>query len=133
MSSRGTRLIFGDGSGSLVVARITDRRAEVALVLDPDMRLGELYMDGRFIVETGSIYDFIHLMLRESENATHPLPARLLDRMRSWLRVFRHKNFPVRSRRNVAHHYDFDERLYSLFLMTTANIRAPTSSSQARV
>ena len=32
VSSRGTRLIFGDGSGSPVVACITDRRAEVALV-----------------------------------------------------------------------------------------------------
>ncbi|MGJ4860176.1 class I SAM-dependent methyltransferase [Labrys sp. La1] len=112
----GTRLVFGDGSGEPVTVRLTDRAAVLALLADPDMRLGELYMDERFLVEQGSIYDFVHLILREGQNQTHPLPARLIDRARAALRRFRLRNLPGRSKRNVAHHYDLDGRLYNLFL-----------------
>ncbi|WP_082979963.1 cyclopropane-fatty-acyl-phospholipid synthase family protein [Labrys sp. WJW] len=112
----GTRLAFGDGSGEPVTVRLTDRAGVIALLTDPDMRLGELYMDERFLVEQGSIYDFIHLILREGQNQTHPLPARLIDRARAGLRRFRLRNLPGRSKRNVAHHYDLDGRLYNLFL-----------------
>jgi cyclopropane-fatty-acyl-phospholipid synthase len=112
----GTRLKFGDGSGEPVVARLTDRAAAIALLADPDMRLGELYMAKRFVVERGSIYDFIHLMLSEGQSQTHPPPARFVDRARAALRRLRPRNRPGRSRRNVAHHYDLDGRLYQLFL-----------------
>jgi cyclopropane-fatty-acyl-phospholipid synthase len=112
----GRRLVFGDGTGFPVVAWLADYRAVIALLIDPDMRLGELYMDGRFIFERGTIYDFLHLILREGQNRTHPLPARMIDRARAKLRAFRLKNLPGRSKRNVAHHYDLDGRLYSLFL-----------------
>ena len=112
----GTRLVFGDGSGEPVTVRLTDRAAVLALLADPDMRLGEVYMDERFLVEQGSIYDFVHLILREGQNQTHPLPARLIDRARAALRRFRLRNLPGRSKRNVAHHYDLDGRLYNLFL-----------------
>ena len=116
ITARGTRLSFGDGSGERIVVRFADRAAEIALLLDADMRLGELYMDGRFVVEQGSIYDFVYLILREAQNRSHPLSARMIDRLRSASRRFRLRNLPARSRRNVAHHYDLDGRLYSLFL-----------------
>ncbi|WP_448956110.1 class I SAM-dependent methyltransferase [Labrys neptuniae] len=112
----GTRLTFGDGTGEPVTVRLTDRAAAIALLMDPDMRLGELYMDKRFVVEQGSIYAFVHLILREAQNQSHPLPARLIDRARAALRRFRLRNLPGRSKRNVAHHYDLDGRLYNLFL-----------------
>ncbi|MFM9939385.1 MAG: class I SAM-dependent methyltransferase [Hyphomicrobiaceae bacterium] len=41
---------------------------------------------------------------------------RALDRLRFSTRRFRQRNFASRSRRNVAHHYDLDSRLYRLFL-----------------
>jgi len=116
VTANGKHLTFGDGSGIPVMVGITDMAAEIALLTDPDMRLGELYMDGRFIMMKGSIYDFLHLILREDQNRTHPLPARLLDRARASLRRFRLRNLPRRSKRNVAHHYDLDGRLYELFL-----------------
>ena len=112
----GTRLRFGDGWGEPVVVRLADRAAAIALLIDPDMRLGELYMDERFVVEQGSIYAFVLLMLREGQNQSHPLPAHLIDGARGALRRFRLRNLPGRSRRNVAHHYDLDGRLYALFL-----------------
>ena len=115
-TANGTPLTFGDGSGPPVAVRLADHTAELALLADPDMRLGELFMDGRFVVERGSIYEFVHLLLREAQTGSHSLIARLLGRGRSVLRRFRWRNRPGRAKRNVAHHYDLDGRLYELFL-----------------
>ncbi|NTI88788.1 class I SAM-dependent methyltransferase [Agrobacterium rhizogenes] len=116
MTAGGRALTFGDGTGDLVCVRFTDNRAQWAFLIDADARLGELYMDGRFLVENGSLYDFVAMMLREAQNSTHPLIARIIDHIRTKLRIFRHRNLPRRSKTNVAHHYDLDGRLYELFL-----------------
>jgi len=116
ITASGRTLSFGDRTGELVVVRFTDTSAQWALLIDADMRLGELYMDGRFIVERGTMFDFVSMMLREAQNATHPLIARVIDNLRTRLRIFRHRNLPGRSKQNVAHHYDLDARLYELFL-----------------
>ena len=116
ISAKGTRLEFGDGTGPRVVVRLTDRLAELALVADPDRRLGELFMDQRFVVEQGGIYDFVYMILRQAQNRTHAWSARALDRWRASMRRFRLRNLPGRSKKNVAHHYDLDDRLYGLFL-----------------
>ncbi|AVA23380.1 MULTISPECIES: cyclopropane-fatty-acyl-phospholipid synthase family protein [unclassified Rhizobium] len=112
----GRVLTFGDATGQPVHVRFTDTSAQWAFLVDADLRLGELYMDGRFLVERGSLYDFVAMMLREAQNSTHPLIARVIDHIRTRLRIFRHRNLPGRSRANVAHHYDLDGRLYELFL-----------------
>lgn len=116
VTTSGRVLAFGDHSGRPVRVRFTDTRAQWAFLIDADLRLGELYMDGRFVVERGSLYDFVAMMLREAQNQKHPLVARLIDGVRTRLRIFRHRNLPGRSKRNVAHHYDLDGRLYELFL-----------------
>ena len=115
-ASNGRQLTFGDGSGKRVHVSFADLAAQWAFLIDADLRLGELYMDRRFLIEHGSLYDFLAMMLREAQNAKHPLIARVIDRVRTWLRIFRHRNLPVRSKANVAHHYDLDGRLYELFL-----------------
>jgi cyclopropane-fatty-acyl-phospholipid synthase len=115
-TSNGRLLSFGDASGEQMHVRFADLAAQWAFLIDADMRLGELYMDRRFLVEHGSLYDFLAMMLREAQNARHPLVARLIDGARTRLRTFRHRNLPTRSKANVAHHYDLDGRLYELFL-----------------
>ena len=116
VTSRGTRLRFGDGTGTTVIAAFTDRMAQVALLLDPDLRLGELIMDERLKIEAGSIYDLVHLFTDNLGHTQPPLLLRLFDRMRFATRRLRQRNRRARSRRNVAHHYDLDSRLYRLFL-----------------
>ncbi|TCL71789.1 cyclopropane-fatty-acyl-phospholipid synthase [Rhizobium sp. BK251] len=116
VTASGRVLAFGDRSGMPVRVRFTDNRAQWAFLIDADLRLGELYMDGRFIVERGSLYDFVALILREAQNQTHPFVARLIDDIRTRSRIFRQRNLPGRSKRNVAHHYDLDGGLYGLFL-----------------
>jgi cyclopropane-fatty-acyl-phospholipid synthase len=107
---------FGDGNGPPVVARLADRKLERQLALDPHLHVGEAYMDGRLVMEQGSIYDLLSLVL---ENAlAHPPPrwAQSLDVARFLTRRLAQFNPAARSRRNVAHHYDIDGSIYDLFL-----------------
>ena len=51
----GTVASYGDGTGPEVAIRLTDAQAALALALDPSMKLGELYMDGRLRLEQGEL------------------------------------------------------------------------------
>src|SRR5439155_6258405 len=84
--------------------------------LDPELRLGEAYMDGTLRVEEGTIADFLALVLGQSSDGMPPDWARIQWTVRYIYRRFQQFNRPTRARRNVAHHYDLDGRLYSLFL-----------------
>jgi cyclopropane-fatty-acyl-phospholipid synthase len=112
----GERLVLGDGSGPPIVVRLKDSRAIWALLLDPDLKTGELYTDGRLSMESGDILDFLSLMLRNAAAAPASPPARLIDRARTAVQLWGQRNDPGRSRRNVAHHYDLGDDLYALFL-----------------
>ena len=107
---------FGDGTGERVSIRLADRAAQWGLLLAPDLKLGELYMDGRLRVEQGDIYAFLDLVLGQNACARDPWPMRALEAFRLLYRRVATANGLSRSRRNVAHHYDLDGRFYSLFL-----------------
>src|SRR5260221_7993912 len=62
---RGTVITAGDGTGAPVAVRTTSARAERALLLNPELGLGEAYMAGAFVVEQGSIADFLGLILSQ--------------------------------------------------------------------
>jgi len=106
---------LGDGTGTPVAVRFTTRAAELALLLDPELKLGECYMDGTFVVEEGSIADVLAIALGQ-KNADMPRWANPRRALRYLHRRLSQYNPRRRARRNVAHHYDLDGRLYSLFL-----------------
>ena len=116
ITASGRRCDFGDGGTPRVQLRFTDARALLALLLDPDLQFGELFMDGRLVVEQGSIYDALELLLRDAKAVKPNLAVRIYDAIRMRLRHVLQRNLPGRSRANVAHHYDLDDRLYDLFL-----------------
>jgi cyclopropane-fatty-acyl-phospholipid synthase len=116
VTARGREYSFGDGTGEEVRVRFGDSGAERSTVFNPELRLGELFMDGRLVVERGTIYDFLALVLRDAKAGRPSLPARLLGKLRFLTRSAVSRNNPWRARRNVAHHYDLDRRLYELFL-----------------
>ena len=115
-TSRGTGFTVGDGTGTPVAVRFTSSRSERAVLLNPELKLGEAYMDGTFVVEQGSIADFFQLILSQDRMNKGPRWARPRARARhQWRRLQQH-NPRRRAQRNVSHHYDLDARLYSLFL-----------------
>src|ERR1700754_5230226 len=77
---------LGDGSGPLVKARFTDTGAPLALLLDPDLMTGELFTDSRLVIDQGSVYDFLELVLRHGDEAPPSASADLLDRLRDAVR-----------------------------------------------
>jgi len=106
----------GDGSGDLVRIKFTDASIYRQLMLNPDLRLGEGYMDGRIVMEAGTIYDLLTLLLQNLDQAAPTFAARLLGYYHYLTRRLTQINTFSRARSNVAHHYDLDARLYSLFL-----------------
>ena len=113
-TSRGTTFTFGDGTGTPVSVRFATRAAEWGILIDPELKFGEAYMDGTFVVEQGSIADVLAIMLGQNSDVPHW--ARLQGVIRYLARGLSQFNPRLRARRNVAHHYDLDGRLYSLFL-----------------
>jgi len=112
----GTRQNFGDGTGEMVVARFADKKAQWEFLLDPELKLGELFMDGRFVIDKGTIFDFLTLVLRDMRGEKPPLIVKFLEKARHYARYVLQNNTTTNSKRNVAHHYDLDDRLYQLFL-----------------
>jgi cyclopropane-fatty-acyl-phospholipid synthase len=112
----GTTFTIGDGSGPPVAVRFTSRAAQRAVLLDPELRLGEAYMDGSLVVEQGTIADVMALLLGQRSDGKPPNWAQPQWLLRYLCRRLQQLNPRSRSRRNVAHHYDLDGRLYSLFL-----------------
>jgi cyclopropane-fatty-acyl-phospholipid synthase len=109
----GATFTLGDGTGTPVAVRFTSRSAELGILLDPELKLGETYMDGGLVVEQGSIADFLALVCAQPDPPAWGLPHRALRYAHRRLTQY---NPRERSKRNVAHHYDLDGRLYSLFL-----------------
>lgn len=107
---------FGDGGGREVAIRFTDEAAEAELVADPALKLGELYMDGRILIERGDIYEFLALVKDNtlSEGLTFGMLWRGVARIAA--SQFRNRVPVNQNRRNVAHHYDLNATLFSLFL-----------------
>jgi cyclopropane-fatty-acyl-phospholipid synthase len=112
-TARGATLTFGDGTGPPIAARFTSKASQWAVLLDPDLKLGEAYMDGTFVMERGSIAQFVDLV---AEKTAWPRWAAPIMALRFAWRRIKQLNLRSRARRNVAHHYDLDGRLYSLFL-----------------
>jgi cyclopropane-fatty-acyl-phospholipid synthase len=87
------------------------------LALNPDLAVGEAYMAGGLEPVDCSIYEVLdvlmtNLVAETSRQEMLDLRA-AIGRMKRRLAQF---NPTWRARRNVAHHYDLNGRLYSLFL-----------------
>src|SRR5947209_2467073 len=113
-AASGAKFTCGDGTGKPIAARFLSRRTERRILLNPELALGEAYMDGTFVVENGSIADALAILLDQPEMV--PRWGRLQWWLRYLGRHIRQLNLRGRARGNVAHHYDLDGRLYSLFL-----------------
>lgn len=108
----GRELTAGPGEPELT-AVLTDMKAAVAIAANPDLALGEAFMDGTFLIEGGRIYDF--LRLTTSQLALRPQPPKL-----NWMQRIRRgaeqANDRLHARSNVHHHYDLTVDFYRLFL-----------------
>jgi cyclopropane-fatty-acyl-phospholipid synthase len=113
-TASGVRFTCGDGTGEPVFARFLTTHAERRVMMNPELALGEAYMEGEFVIENGTIADALAILMNQPE--VLPRWAKLQWWTRYFGRHLRQFNLRRRSKHNVAHHYDLDGRLYSLFL-----------------
>ena len=106
---------FGTGA-PLVAVRLTTTATVWRLLRNPELAVGEAYMDGSLQVEQGGIYDLLELAAANLKMTNGPGSMRLNFVLRRLLRRFAQHNPVARSEANVAHHYDLSDTLYDLFL-----------------
>jgi cyclopropane-fatty-acyl-phospholipid synthase len=113
-TASGRTFTCGDGTGEPVHARFLTAAAERRVLMNPELALGEIYMDAEFVVENGTIADALAILLDQPDALPRWAKPRWI--LRYLFRRLGQFNPRRRARSNVAHHYDLDGRLYALFL-----------------
>lgn len=112
----GRSVRYGEASSSTLTVRFHAWTMLRRLLINPDLALGEAYMDGTLTIENDDIYGLIELLiinLMRQPNVGHYYWLGRLPRLYRSLAQF---NPAERAQRNVAHHYDLSGALYDLFL-----------------
>jgi cyclopropane-fatty-acyl-phospholipid synthase len=110
---------YGPDAGPEVCAiKLRDDKTVRAIVLNPGLAFGEAYMAERLVPQDCSIYQVLEVILANLKAAGMAALPTMQGRIvaGTMIRRLRQINSAVRARRNVAHHYDLNGRLYSLFL-----------------
>ncbi|PRX33732.1 cyclopropane-fatty-acyl-phospholipid synthase [Meinhardsimonia xiamenensis] len=107
---------YGDGTGNPVKVTLTEPELLRKLLLNPELHVGEAYMDGTLVIEDDDLYGFLGLVLSNVAEGNSSLVQHVNRYLRRALRVVRQYNPVGRAKANVAHHYDLSGELYELFL-----------------
>jgi cyclopropane-fatty-acyl-phospholipid synthase len=109
------QVVSGAEAGPDAAFAIRDSRTIRRLLLNPGLAFGEAFMDGDIEPIDCSIYEVLDLLVQNMAER-EPVAERLMARVRQARRWLDQLNLAPRARRNAAHHYDLDGRLFSLFL-----------------
>ena len=107
---------YGPGGDLEAKVRLTEESIVRELGQRPVLALGEGYMDGRIDVTPEQLYPFMALLIRNQQSGAMPRWFDTVQALRGWTRGIEQRNNPLRSQKNVQHHYDISDDLYRLFL-----------------
>jgi cyclopropane-fatty-acyl-phospholipid synthase len=107
---------YGPDTGDRAHIAIKGTKTLRALVLNPDLGLGEGYMDGRITTQNCTLDHTMKILIRNRSAGSVPAWMQAANSARNVIRRAIRKNAPQVSRKNVAHHYDISDDLYSSFL-----------------
>jgi len=105
-----------------VTLRFADKGVPLFIGRNPGLHAAEAFMDGRLIIEQGDIRDLIEVVRvngkwEDKKRGDSSLRGVLLSRLKDSIgATIGAVNGIARSKQNVAHHYDLNDRLYDLFL-----------------
>ena len=112
----GRVLRHGDGGAPRVTVRVANSSVMKAITRNPDLAVGEAYMDGTLTIDGDDLYGFLELAIVNQPYTNKVWWQRPLRVAHRALRTVRQFNPTTRARANVAHHYDLSGALYDLFL-----------------
>ncbi len=108
--------VFGKGVQSVKI-KLTNKSIEKKIFRNPALHIGEGYMNEEILINQGTIEDLIDIVtLAYDDFIQHNSIYRIYENLSGYFKVFQQLNEAVKSKQNVAHHYDLKEDLYKLFL-----------------
>jgi cyclopropane-fatty-acyl-phospholipid synthase len=107
---------YGDGTGKPVGFRITSHSWARRIAVNPDLNIGEAYMAGGLVMELGTIYDAVDVLLANAEAKPYTTSMKWASGLRRLVKRLDQHNPVGKAKANVAHHYDLSGQLYDLFL-----------------
>lgn len=110
-----THQFVGEGGPSSTI-RLTDPALHLGLLHNPQLIMGEAYVDGTLLIEEGSLYDFIDICAANQRHLEATTLQRFLAVARNIQAAMRTHNPIAKAQRKVAHHYDLRDELFELFL-----------------
>ncbi len=111
----GSRSEYGRTEGFKAGIQLKDAKTVKGLALNPGLALGETFMDETLIPVNCSIHDVLCVLMDNQNEVSLPVLT-FAAKTGRLLRPILQANSAIRAKRNVAHHYDLNGRLYSLFL-----------------
>ena len=99
-----------------IVIRLLDPKLMQKLLINPDLYFGESYMDGSLIIENGTLTEFLDIAFKNIGRGDINFYGAVLKKIKGTFRYLTSFNKIIKSKENVAHHYDISEKLYDLFL-----------------
>ena len=99
-----------------IVLKLLDQKLMQKLLINPDLYFGEAYMNGSLVIENGTITEFLDLAFRNIGRGDINFYGTVIKKIKGTFRYLTSFNKIVKSKENVAHHYDISEKLYDLFL-----------------
>ena len=107
---------FGS-SNPQVRIKLKNKSIERKLFFNPNLHIGEAYMNEELIIEKGTIEEFLNLITNCYEDfISNNKFYKFYEYLSSIFMPLQQINQLVNSKNNVAHHYDINEDLYKLFL-----------------
>ncbi len=111
-------IIYKFGSSNPQVRiRLKNKSIERKLFFNPNLHIGEAYMNEDLIIEKGTIEEFLNLITKCYDDfISNNKFYKFYEYLSSIFMPLHQINQLVNSKNNVAHHYDINEDLYKLFL-----------------
>jgi len=107
---------YGDGTGAPIAISFTSTEVARKLILNPELALGEAYMDATLTIADDNLLGMLTLLMQNAQDADLGwLQATATTARRSLRRFAQHNPLHI-AKRNVEHHYDLSVELYDLFL-----------------
>ncbi len=96
--------------------KIMKKNLNWKLLINPDLSFPEAYMNGDIKIENGTLLDFLNLAFKNLGRREINTSSYFIKKILHVWRFFTNYNLPIKSKKNVEHHYDLGEELYDLFL-----------------
>lgn len=106
----------GEGPGPAVAIAFTDASWDWKILLNPELRFAEAYMDGILVIEEGSVADFVNLFYVNKRRFDMSANQIAVNGVLRRLKRFQQHNPIARSRANAEAHYNIGNDLYRLML-----------------